>query len=149
MSKKRKRVSAYTAIHKNELGFTFVSMLLMLTILALSLPFLVYVTKSASYSTNYDEIAINQFFQFLRDDVIEATEYQISETALILMIDDRTTVTIEKYQDLIRRQVNKQGHEIYLRNVKDLSFTSHDFGIRATVTSLQGEKYEKTIVFYN
>ena len=149
MLKNPKKRSAYMAILKNEKGFTFISMLLMLTILAMSLPLLAYVTKSANYSTKYDEMAINQFFQFLRDDFIQATDYQVSETALILVIDDTTTVTIEKYQDLIRRQVNRKGHETYLRDVKDLSFSSHDYGIRAAVTSLQGEHYEKTIVFYN
>lgn len=142
------KLSACMAFRKSEKGFTFLTMLVILAILAMSLPFLAYLTKSASYSTNYDEIAMRQFFQFLRDDAIHATSYHINDTTLVLEKDEDTSVTIEKYKDLIRRRVNKQGHEIYLREVKELSFTPDPNGTHVTVTSLKGERYEKTIIFY-
>lgn len=123
-------------------------MLFILAILALSLPFLAYLIKSASHTTNFDEIAIRLFFQHLRDEVLSATDYHMESSKLTLIIDDETTVTFEKYEDLIRRQVNKRGHEVYLRDVKELIFTAHPHGIQTIVTSTQGEHYEKTIIFY-
>lgn len=139
------------AFRKNEHGFTFISMLLVLTVISISLPFLAYLTKSANYSTNYDELATNQFFQFLRDDVINATNYRVDPSApniLILDLDDGTTATIGQYKDLIRRQVDGVGHEIYLRDIKGLAFSTHSYGIRSSITTLQGEYYEKKIIFY-
>ena len=149
MLKKPTKLFAYTAIHRDEKGFTFISMLLMMTILAVSLPFLAYLTKSATYTTNFDDIAIRQFFQFLRDETIKATAYHVDEGTLTLKIDDDDkNVTIERYKDLIRRQVDRKGHEIYLQGVQDLGFTAQDYGFRVTVTSLEGERYEKTIIYY-
>lgn len=148
MLKKSEKLLVYTVIRKNENGFTLISMLFMLAILAFSLPFLAYLIKSISYTSNFDEIAGNQFFQFLRDDVSKAIDYHVESSRLTLIIDEDTTVTIEKYKDLIRRQVNKEGHEIYLQAVKELTFTAHPYGVQTTVTSLQGERYEKTIIFY-
>lgn len=151
MLKKLRKQFVCMDFRKNEQGFTFISMLLVLTLISISLPFLAYLTKSASYSTNYDEIATNQFFQFLRDDVIHATSYRVKPSAptiLILELADGTTATIGQYKDLIRRQVDREGHEIYLRDIKEVAFSTYSYGIRASVTTLQGEYYEKKIIFY-
>lgn len=126
-------------------------MLLLLTILTMSLPFLGYLTSSSSYTSNYEEIAIRQFFRFLRDDVIKATTYRVDSnipSTLILEQYDDKTVKFEQYGSLIRRRVDRRGHEIYLRDIKQVAYTPLPNGIRATVTSLQGEEYEKTIIFY-
>ncbi|WP_158701707.1 ComGF family competence protein [Lentibacillus sp. Marseille-P4043] len=135
-------------IARTERGFTFLTLLLTVTILFMTLPFISYLIKSAAYSTNYQEESIQQFLYFLRDDVIKATDYAVTPTAIKLIINDEETVTIEQYETLIRRQVNGQGHEIYLRDVEEVSFTSLPYGIHAKITSIQGETYEKQIIIY-
>ncbi|MGY0692927.1 competence type IV pilus minor pilin ComGF [Virgibacillus sp. FSP13] len=148
MSKNEKKRSAYMGIARTEHGFTFLTLLLTVTILFMTLPFISYLIKSATYSTNYQEESIQQFLYFLRDDVIKATDYAVTPEAIKLRINDEQTVTIEQYGTLIRRQVNGQGHEIYLRDVEEVLFTSLPYGIHAKITSIQGETYEKQIILY-
>ena len=113
------------------------------------MPFLSYLTKSVSYDSNYEELSIQQFFKFLRDDVINAADYQVNSNKLYLTLNEEETAKIETYQDVqVRRQVNNKGHELYLRNIKELKFEEVSYGIRTTVISKQGVTYEKTIIFY-
>ncbi|MEN1970579.1 ComGF family competence protein [Lentibacillus sp. N15] len=134
---------------QNESGFTFLTLLVTVTILFMILPFASYFLKSVDYPSHNQEIAVQQFFYFLRDDVLRAKEYTVpSATQIRLINEDNTIVTIEQYKDLVRRQVGKKGHEIYLRDVQTVSFEKLSYGVQVTITSLQGETYEKTIVFY-
>lgn len=137
------------AIGKNERGFTLISILLSISIIAVTLPFTGYLINSTTdTSSHYEEISTTQFFHFLRDDVIKASSYIIDPSTLTLTLDDETTATIEKYGKLIRRKTNRGGHEIYLRDVEAITFTELPYGIHTTVTSMQGERYEKTVIFY-
>ncbi|MBP1969744.1 competence protein ComGF [Virgibacillus natechei] len=139
--------SAYMAIRNNEKGFTLVSILISITIIAMTLPFTAYLINSVQNTTNYEEISIQQFFHYLRDDVIKATSITTSSSSLFLTLDDETTATIEMYGGHIRRQVNN-GNEIYLRDIKEVTFKEKPYGIQTIITSVQGERYEKTIAFY-
>src|SRR5699024_9365095 len=137
----------YMAIRKNEQGFTLISMLITITILFTTLPFLVYLIQSVSISSNYQEISVHHFFHFLRDEFIGAKEYKIENNTIILEYPSET-VSIEKFGSLIRRQVDGRGHEIFLRDVDTITFTSLLFGVKTEIKTLQGEQYEKTIIFY-
>lgn len=140
--------SAFKESLKNELGFTYVSMLLALTIIAITLPFFGYLLQITNQlNSSYDELSAQQFFQFLRDEVISSEDLIIENNRIILIQGD-FEVTIEQYGNLIRRQVSRQGHEILLRDVKDLIIDPNPYGIKITINSIEGETYGKTIVFY-
>ncbi|WP_249871105.1 ComGF family competence protein [Oceanobacillus saliphilus] len=125
------------------------SILLMITVLSITLPLQGYMIQAAEYENNYAEISAQQFFQFLRDDVIKSTSIHASEKKLYLHQNDlNVTATFELYGSLIRRQVNGQGHEVYLRDVDAVTFSSLPYGVHVTVTMLSGDKYEKSIVHY-
>lgn len=147
MLNKRKKTIVCTAIN-DENGFTLVSMLFTIVVISVTIPFLITLIKSVSYSTSYEISSIQHFFYFLRDDLIKATSYSVRNNKLYLETFSGEVAIIEKFGSVVRRQVNGKGHEVYLRDVKDLLFTSHPNGIQATITSLQGEAYEKTIIFY-
>ncbi|PAV29074.1 hypothetical protein CIL05_13955 [Virgibacillus profundi] len=149
MSKRKMNHFVYMVSLKNERAFTFISMLLIITVLAVSLPFAAILIKSASYDSNYDELSIQQFFKFLRDDVMIATDYRVSPTILYLDLENNKTATIETYKGVqVRRRIDWKGHDLYLQNIQDLKFEEVPNGIRTTVISQQGEIYEKTIIFY-
>ncbi|WP_176330239.1 competence type IV pilus minor pilin ComGF [Oceanobacillus rekensis] len=132
-----------------EQGFTFITVLLTITILSITLPFLSYIIQAADYESNYEEVSVQQFFQFVRDEVIKSTSLQVKGKKLYLNQKyEHVSAKLELYGSLVRRQINGQGHEIYLREVKDISFTSLPFGVRISVTMLSGDKYEKSIVQY-
>lgn len=115
----------------------------------MTLPFVSYLTKTISYSSNYDAMSVQQFFYFLRDDVITATDIIISEPEKVHLYHyNGTVITFEKYQDQIRRQIDGTGHEVYLRDIKEVRFTSNPFGVHASITTKQGEQFEKIIILY-
>lgn len=53
-------------------------------------------------------------------------------------------VSINHYQNVIRRQVIGKGHEVYLLKVKKVDFSQGPFGVRLSVTSEAGESYSFT-----
>jgi len=137
------------ALRKNEGGFTLLSSLMAIMIIGLILPLIANLYQTtATLPTYTEEISIQQFFQFLRDDLSEGVSYQVKKDELQITLYDGTLVTIEKYNDLIRRQVNRKGHEIYLRDIENVFFKKIPYGISASIISSKGVKYEKHIVFY-
>lgn len=148
MLKNAKKNIVYMALKGNEEGFTLLSMMFTIVVISLTIPFLMALLKAMPYTTNYNATSIQHFFYFLRDDLLLATNYSIQNNKLYLELTSGEIATIEKYDSLIRRQVDHKGHEVYVRDVKDLLFTNHPYGIQVMITTLQGEIYEKTIIFY-
>ncbi|MGM8365124.1 competence type IV pilus minor pilin ComGF [Virgibacillus sp. W0181] len=131
-----------------ERGFTLVHYLLLLTMIAVSLPLMSYLIKSVHYPIPKEEMAMQTFVNFVRDDIIRASTYHIQDDELTLELHNGKEATISQYKNTIRRRVDLEGHEIYLMNVENLSFSPVPKGFRIRVTSIQGETYEKSITFY-
>lgn len=133
----------------HERGFTFVTVLCMMVFLSVSLPLLSYLIQSINSTSNYTEISVQQFFQFVRDDIIDATNIQVTKEKLYFVkLHEQDTATLELYGSNVRRQVDGKGHEIYLRDVEGISFTSLPYGVQVTVITTSGEKYEKKLAYY-
>lgn len=138
----------YTVLDKSEEAFTLLSMLMVITILFTTLPLLAYLINSTTYATSYDELSIQQFFQFLRDELMLATDYSVSTNKVVFDDLDGRKVSFERYNNIVLRKVDGLGHDIYLRDIRAINFTDISYGIHVKVTSLEGETYEKTIIYY-
>lgn len=135
--------------HNNcEAGYSLISMLLALSLFTLTLPFLIPLIKHISFETNYQDISVHHFFHALHYQLLYSYDYDISHNQLYLSQAHDEEVKIEKYGSLIRRQVNGLGHEIYLRDVQDITFKKLSYGIQISLVMTSGESYEKSIVFY-
>ncbi|MEC0304880.1 ComGF family competence protein, partial [Terribacillus saccharophilus] len=55
------------------------------------------------------------------------------------------TAVFEQYKDMIRRQVDEKGHEIYLHHIEDLKIIQNGSSIVLTVKGKEGSLYEKRI----
>ena len=143
--------SAFMVWCRPEGGFTFISTIFMLFILALSLPFMGYLLQVSNYRNNYEELSFNQFYQFMRDDLIRAERVDVTGNKLYLGLDGsgEEIATYEKYGNTVRRLVNGRGHELYLQGIKDLAFEPLHYGVKIKLTSTSGDEYEKTIVHYD
>jgi len=128
-------------------GFTFISVMLTLFIILITLPFVGYLLKNNSNTEQYEDISVQQFFIFLRNEILHATDTYIEDHKLILKTKEDEVVKIEKYKNIIRRQV-KGGHEIYLRDVHDWDLEPLSYGVKVTVTTESGGVYEKNFDFY-
>lgn len=134
---------------QREKGFTFITVLCSIVILSVSLPLLGYLLQSMNSKSTYSEISVQQFFQFVRDDIIDATNIYVTNRKLYLVKPhENKTATLELYGTLVRRQVNGKGHEIYLRDVEGISFTPLPYGVQVTVITTSEERYEKKFAYY-
>lgn len=133
-------------LKNSESGFTLLSAMLGIVIIGLILPLIASLYQAATDIPSYtEEISIQQFFQFLRDDLAKAVSCQVKDNKLLMTLSDDTQAKIEQYDTLIRRQVDDKGHETYLRNIHIVTFESLSYGVKTTITSSEGETYVKNI----
>lgn len=151
MQNKQKNLSAYTDYRINERGFTFITTLAMLSILALTLPILSYTLEAVRPNTTYDELSVQEFYRFMRDEMIHSHAFYIKENKLHLEqeIDETAIISLHDRGNQLRRQVNNRGHEIYLQDVAQVQFLNDPYGVRIVITDTKGETYEKLFIFYN
>ncbi len=145
---KKAKQFVYTVLDKREDAFTLLSMLMIITILFTMLPLLAYLINSIAYTSSYDELSTQQFFNFLRDELMLATDYSISKNKIVLDDLEGKKVSFERYNNVILRRVDGLGHDIYLRDVQAIDFTDISYGVQVEITSLRGETYEKSIIYY-
>lgn len=132
----------------NKAGFTFLETLMSLTVITISIPFLLYLIANTTYTSQIDMLSTEQFFIFIRNEIMESKAVEISGNTLKFKGNDNRTVTINQYNTLIRRQVAGMGHEIFIRDVQDFRLTELDYGVLVAVTTLEGETYERTFRFH-
>lgn len=145
---KKARKFVYMVTHRSEKGFTLLSMLVVTVIIFTTLPLLAYLVNAVTYHSNYDEINIQQFLYFLRDEFMLATDYSVTKNKVVFHELNYKNVSFERLSNIIVRRVNGTGYDIYLRGLQDLQFTDLSYGIHVEITSLEGKIYEKTIVHY-
>lgn len=133
---------------KNDHGFSMVSMLAAVSLIFISLPFVAYLLSSLSYTSHYDALSVNHFFLFLRDELIEAEDIEIKPYSIDYEVENGEIATISHYKDLVRRQVGKRGHEVYLRDVEQIIFKTASYGIRVTIITSKGDRYAKTLFIH-
>ncbi|HLS36181.1 MAG TPA: ComGF family competence protein [Bacillota bacterium] len=129
-------------------GFTFVSILFALVAISITIPLLMYLLELSIYQDNHEDISVFHFFHFIQDDLFLTQEYKIVDNQLYLTFYDGREVEITKYNDLIRKQVSGQGHEIYLRNVKNFIVEETNTGFTIYISNLAGDTFEKTYTFH-
>lgn len=132
----------------NEQGFTFIEMLLILSILMITLPFIVYMMHHIQTTPDHDDISVQQLFVHLRNDVLRTKSIHASDDRLYFITDENETASIDHYDQVIRRRVEGKGHEIYVRDINSFQVQTLPYGFRLTVTTLQGATYEKILAAY-
>lgn len=78
----------------------------------------------------------------LHRELKDATDIQVKNEQLLFKNKLGEIVTVQQYKNLIRRQVNGKGHEIYLFRVKDFELNKIEDGIKIKVFSNFGKDYE-------
>lgn len=134
------------ALKNNEKGFTLLNQLFSLLILMICIPIQGAILNTLHHQNSYyEELSIQQFFNFIQKEVNQSIAFTTSSDKIVLHLFNDDVVTIELYRQLVRRQLNGKGHEIYLRDIESFQIRSLPFGFTIHVTSLKGDHYEKTI----
>lgn len=142
------RQFVYTAMLNHEKGFTLIELLLTLTIIVVTLPLMIYLFAIFPIDSQIDDLNIEQFILFLRNDILLSERIEVHENKLYFPLKSGKTATIEQYNDVIRRQVDGRGHEIYLRDVHSLFVQEKAYGFDIKIRGLNGEAYEKKMYVF-
>ncbi|WP_177178170.1 competence type IV pilus minor pilin ComGF [Amphibacillus marinus] len=134
----------------NQSGFTLLEGLLALVLMSVLLSFVPTIWLLLITPQKQTELySVQQFFHVLADEIQQGVAVsRSSEAGLTIETATGDHVQITKYNDLIRRQVNRAGHEILLRDVKTFKVSHHDTYLAIQIKTTSGRYYEKNITPY-
>ncbi|NMA91056.1 MAG: ComGF family competence protein [Amphibacillus sp.] len=129
-------------------AFTIVELLIALTVISLILVISPTVWTNLNHQPQTERYSVQQFFHAITDEIQTNRLAEQAHDKLVLSNLANEQIVISKYQDLIRRQVNRTGHEILLRDVKQFLVYYSDDYVEVMITMNSGEVYEKTITLF-
>lgn len=129
-------------------AFTIVELLIALTVISLILVISPTVWINLNHQPQTERYSVQQFFHAITDEIQTNRLAEQAHDKLVLSNLANEQIVISKYQDLIRRQVNRTGHEILLRDVKQFLVYYSDDYVEVMITMNSGEVYEKTITIF-
>lgn len=133
---------------KTERGFTLVELLLSLSILFFILLVTPTVWSNIEFDAETERYAVQQFFHTATDEVQQNRIAEQNNHQIILATTAIDQIIISRYNDTIRRQINRTGHEILLRNVEQFNIDYTDRYLLIKLTMNSGMKYEKVITLF-
>jgi len=145
MQKKWKKHLVFMPLRNNN-GFTLLQTLMTITIIVMTIPFINYLLKNSSLVGQYNDIAVQQFFIFMGEDIYKAEKLSVEKGELILERNDERAV-YRLFNGTIRRQL-KGGQEFYLRDVNNFEAKILPYGCKLIVIDNNGETYEKIFLYY-
>lgn len=148
MRKERWRSVVYTELLHKQNGFTLISSLLRIIIIATTLPILIFILSNFKLDSAEESLSIQQLFFMLQNEINLAQDVTLANSRLYLDVDDNIIV-IEQYGALLRRRVNGQGHEVYHRDVGSMTLEQLPYGKKIKLKMLTGESYERILLTNN
>ncbi|MFP7477776.1 competence type IV pilus minor pilin ComGF [Terribacillus saccharophilus] len=129
----------------NNKGFTLLEALFALGILMLILASVPLLLAPLTQDTKSEAVSVRQALHFISMEVHKGSTVYIAGDRLYIQDQQGRTAVFEQYKDMIRRQVEEKGHEVYLHHIEDLKITQDSSSIDISVTGKEGELYEKRI----
>lgn len=129
----------------NNKGFTLLEAIIALGILILILVSVPPLLTPLVQDTKSEAVSVRQALHFISMEVHKGVAVNTAEDKLYIQDQQGRTAVFEQYKDMIRRQVDEKGHEIYLHHIEDLEFIQDDSSIVITVKGKEGLSYEKRI----
>jgi len=116
-----------------------VAIFLLLLILHLSFPLFKLMNKPTD-----DLSSLLFFYHQLEIELQQATEINWDQQSITYTNSTNRTISISAYGQNIRKQVNRQGHEILLRDINGYKVTILDEKFICMIVTLRnGDSYEK------
>ncbi|QHE52949.1 competence type IV pilus minor pilin ComGF [Pontibacillus sp. HMF3514] len=135
----------------NDRGITLLEALLSLFITLLILQALPYVLKTVwiySQQSPQKDVEVYQLYHFIEQDLYTTRSISTISDGVRLYKQNGDQVDIEQYGNMIRRQVNQQGHQGLLHNVKSFEVRSSSKGFSILLQNEGGSIYQKLFNLY-
>lgn len=136
---------------RKDNGFTMVEMLIslvvfmMLSILVTQMFFIVRENFGKQNQLHFKEWEI--FTIQLKNEIRTSKSQSVSNNKLYLMTRGKV-VTIERYKNIVRRQVEERGHEVMLQNIADFHVEQDGSVIIVQVLDDEGLSYTRKFYPY-
>ena len=150
MKMRLKKQRGFAMLRKDN-GFTMVEMLIslvvfmMLSILVTQMFFIVRENFGKKNQLHFKEWEI--FTIQLKNEIRTSKDQSVSDNKLYLMTRGRI-VTIERYKNIVRRQVEGRGHEVMLQNIADFHVEQDGSVIIVQVMDDEGLSYTRKFYPY-
>lgn len=132
----------------NDRGFTLIPTLLALVIIVIVLPILSFILSKLTEPKVFDDIKYEQFFHYIYHDALRADSVHVHNNTIVFAVRTGDQAVLSRHKDVIRRQVEGVGHEIYARDVKSFTAEQEEHCITVKIISTKGDIYGKTIPIY-
>lgn len=124
-------------------AFTLLETLVNLSLVVIL--FIILPTLFTSFSSvTHNDLSVEKFLIMLNEELTQAYSITTHDNKLYLNTHPNRTIIIEQYENIIRKRVNHQGHEIYLRQIKRFEVSKHKQLLKVTLITHEDVKYEKT-----
>lgn len=132
-------------MYLNERGYTFLNLFFTFLIYSFIISTITIVFHFlVSHSQHPDDLKPYEWELFviqLHREIKESSSVTVNETNISFINKQGQNVSINKYNNLIRRQIEGKGHEIMLLKVISVTFQKVDSGIELSVVSEAGKNY--------
>ncbi|PAD36908.1 competence type IV pilus minor pilin ComGF [Terribacillus saccharophilus] len=129
----------------NNKGFTLLEAVLALGVLMLILASVPPLLDPLTQDTKSEAVSVRQALHFISMEVHKGGSVYTVKDKLYIQDQQGRTAVFEQYKDMIRRQVDAKGHEIYLHHIEDLKIIQDGSSIVITIKGKEGSSYEKRI----
>ncbi|KMY50785.1 competence type IV pilus minor pilin ComGF [Peribacillus loiseleuriae] len=132
----------------NNRGFTLIEMLLSLSIFILIAGMIVQLYVVVGKELHQDKSLNQMEWEIFLQQVKEELWLSSSQTILndnIYMVVGEDIVSIEKYNQILRRRVNRTGHQIMLQNVSSFHCRLEGYKIVISVKDLAGNTFTRVL----
>lgn len=136
---------------KNSKGYTLLEILIAFSIYLLIASFLVKAVpllKHCLYSDKTPEMEWELFLNQAKMEIRSSEKLWIEKGTLYLLNDGRT-IQYEQYGTMMRRRVDREGHEPLLLNVNDVAFFVDGKWLEIRAHSYTGKKFIEKILLPN
>ncbi|MDE5412285.1 competence type IV pilus minor pilin ComGF [Alkalihalobacterium chitinilyticum] len=135
----------------NQRGFTFIEVIIAFTLLLIIASVFPLVIKSIPIlpppTEQPHKFQVELFFNQFSMEVRETSEIEVTGDTLKLRKPDGTVTSIEKHGKLIRRRVNQQGHDVFLRHVSSVSYQLVPHGVIVEIVDTNRKRHERRFSF--
>lgn len=136
----------------NERGYTILNLLfsLLIYIFIISTVTIIFhfLVSHSQHPKDLKPFEWELFIIQLQREIKESSELTVSETNISYLNKQGQNISISKYSNVIRRQVEGLGHEIMLLKVKNVSFQQKESGFELSVISEAGKHYSHNFHSY-
>lgn len=136
----------FVMLQKNN-GFTLIEMLISLVVFMVISMLAVQVFSAVhTHTTKTNELQVEEWEMFslqIQRELRNSKEQAVKNNRLYLLVNG-AWITVEHYQNIVRRQVDGGGHDVMLQNISSFQVEQRGTKMIVHVTDQQKHTYSRT-----